>query len=257
MREKLPVYVKQGTLIKWLADTNLVLVVLWSMADKLPYCILPSEFFSIYDLNINARTKSVLWFDRTKVMNQNAIQKVVWISRMRNLNRYFLETRNLRDTLTSENFENPQEYKEHQASLGKLLTAILIQFLKYIDILHVAGPKYRVNTRAFIEEMMYFGQKLFQITGNTNFVDELDFGVDELTALVVMQRAARSIPGIWLPPALLDDAYRFYLGHIDELIKGLSAAGRAQSTDVRSVAKKLWKVGAELPPGAITLDVSE
>jgi Domain of unknown function (DUF4365) len=240
-RQRRSVSVKKGTMLKWLRDANLVVVVMWSLADKKAYFILPSEEYSAYDFDDEETERNFSTkFEGHRILNDLSAERIAWLSRIRNLNRNFLEIRNLRDTAHRGDFDTQREFKLYKNALGRKLTSLIVQFLKYIDILQGEREPYRLNTHAFREENMRFGEELFYACKNIEVCEKLSLSLSEILALVILRRAQRSIPGIAFPPALIDDSYRFYSLQIKELTKGLG------EKNVVGLAKRLWVAGAKV-----------
>jgi hypothetical protein len=247
--------IAKDTLLKWLSDSNLVIVCLWSISEKVALYQNPSDQFGLFDIDLSDKRFFDLLMPASNVLNENVAEVIAWRSRLRNINRHFLETKNNLDYLHSGQFDHEEEYSEAKKELQQNLTAITIKFLMHIGLIIDHEGHLVVDTRAFLYEILYFGA----VAKRKHELKKLRMEFHEVLLLVIMLRAGRTVPGVGFPSALLEMALRFYSEYLVDIVrknpivnsKKISSPSNVRR-QITALAKRLWLIGSQLAPEQVS-----
>ncbi len=240
--------VSKNTLIKWLSDSNVVLVCVWFASMNVCLYQMPSDHFDLFEVDLTGKKIFDLRFPTENVLDKNAAEAIAWRARIRNINRHFLETKNFLDNLDPRLFDSDEQYNKDRTELEGNLVFIATKFLTYLDLVRQRGAQIIVDTRALIHELLYLGAAAPRKEG----LSSLKMNFNEILVTMLLLRARRVMPAGGVPPALLEVSLRYYaecLVHTIQTQDPLSpkrALTRKQIERlISSIAHRLWTHGAK------------
>ncbi|MGH6922128.1 MAG: DUF4365 domain-containing protein [Propylenella sp.] len=200
------VRVKKNTLLKWLSDANIVILSVWSIADRRALYTYPAEYFDPFAIDLSAERCFSITVPSECVLDQQSADKIAWITRFRNINRHFLETVRILESMDIDHFDKVDEYKWHFERYRGVLSSIVTRFLVYVGLLRREGRSFVVDTQALVFEALYLGAG----AQNKENISKLRMKFDEVVLTIMLLRARRSMPDVGLPEALLERALGLY-----------------------------------------------
>lgn len=236
--------IKRDSLIKWLSDTNLVILILWSVRTKMALYLVPDDKFSLYDIDLSNQKKFNLVFSTDKILTDESANALAWRSRFRNINRHFLETKSQLDYLSSE-----EESEKEAEAIQKNIFSIVTKFLIYIGLVKEENHRISIDTHAFVYELMHLGGA---IARNKPELKNLKLDFKQIMLMVILLRASRTIPKTGFPVPLLDESVRYYSNYIFERVRADPSwksplSRRKFEAYVTSLAKRLRMFGSVFP----------
>ena len=246
--------IKRNTILKWLSDSNLVIVCFWSIEDKKALYQIPSDQFQLYDVDLAAQPYYATEFSFDNVLTEKAVHLLAWKARLRSINLHFLERKNEIDCLARDQFSSNEEYEIAITQLQKNLFAVGLKFLFYIGLVETNGPNISIDKRSCINELLRLGERA--TATNKLEIKKLKLRFDAIIILVILMRAGRAIPEVGFPQALVENSVRIFTVYLilriragDPSVRSFSDA-RIKRTFV-SMARRLWMFGSTLSPDEI------
>jgi hypothetical protein len=245
-RSGISISIKKESLIKWLSDANLVIIVLWSVKDKTAMYLVPHDEFGLYNVDLSSQEQFSVVFSPHKILTQESADNLAWRSRFRNINRHFLETKSHLDYLTLDIASSKDETKKKREVIQKNIFSIITKFLIYIGLIKEAHNRITLDTRSFIYELMHLGAA----AGNKPDLKDLKLDFNQIIFMVILLRASRTVPNIGFPAPLLEEAVHYYSDYIFQGVKVDPAwknppSRRKFETLIISLAKRLWMFGSK------------
>lgn len=252
-RSNIALSIKKDTLIKWLSDANLVILVLWFIPDKTALFLIPADEFGLYDVDLSSQQNFRLVFSRDKILTEKSADVLAWRSRLRNINRHFLETKSHLDYLIPDAVGGEEELKMERDAIQKNIFSIVTKFLIYIGLVKEDRNRIAVDTHSFIYELMHLGA----VATNKPELKGLRLDFNEIIFTVILLRASRTVPGVGFPAPLLDEAFRYYSRYLFERVRSdpswkAPLSRRKFEMHIISLAKRLWMIGSTFSPEEIS-----
>jgi Domain of unknown function (DUF4365) len=246
--------INRGTLLKWLSDSNLVVVCLWSVADKSALYVIPSDHLGLFRVDLSREKSFRLEMPLKNRLDQRAANEIAWRSRFRNINRHFLERKSILENLQRDKSQTKAEFERSKFELQQDIGSVLIKFLVYIGLVRLNDNHVTVDTRAYLHEMLHFGA----VAKQRHELKKIKLKLEAIFLLVILLRASRTVPKVGFPIPLVEAAAKFYLSHILETIRkhGYGKATKQPSQkrlrdQVTSLARRLWILGSKFSPQQI------
>ena len=244
---QLKLRISRETLLKWLSDSSLVIVCLWSIADQRALYQVPSQWFQLYDVDLSNQSHYVMEFSSEEILTEASADLLAWRARLRSINLHFLERKNLIDCLIEDEFDSKEEYLAAKDQLQKNLFSVGLKFLFYIGLLESNGPSFSIDLASCMYELLNLGVRA---TAKPELkLLKLEF--NEILLFMILARASRTVQGVGFPIALLENSVEVLSVYIIHRIRNGDETFRDSSKSkikriFCSMAKRLWLFGATL-----------
>lgn len=241
--------IAKATLVKWLSDSNIVVICIWFRANNICLYEIPALRFNLYDVDLSAAQTFNLDFSLENILNSNAADAIAWQSRIRNINRHFLETQSFLDDLNPGVYDSKDEYLRDQKEAQQGLFSITTKFLMYLDLIRAKSGFLILDTAALVFEPLYLGAMAPKKEG----IAELKLNFDEIILMIILLRARRIMPEGGVPSRLLDASIDYYRNAVHAMAeqRGLllprePASKKKFEREVETMARKMWAAGSQL-----------